>query len=81
MARVLNEVQRLHIYKKLFPKLWVGHTAGEGNLASDDASRGKFKELALFCSQVGMKARRVKLPPSVEKFVSDVWSSVSDPEH
>ena len=76
MARVLAEVQRLEIYTKLKGHLLVAHTAGEGNLASDDASRGKFGELATYCSQVGMRARRVDLPQTVNDFVDAVWDSL-----
>ena len=54
----------------------MAHTAGEGNLGSDDASRGKFDLLAKYCSQVGTRARRVELPPAVEGFVAKVWAAV-----
>ena len=72
MARVLAAIQALPVYKKMKGKMVVAHTAGEGNLASDDASRGKFDELARYCTQVGAKPRQMVLTPEVWDFLGGV---------
>ena len=64
-ARVLSAIQDPMIYQQLKSKLVVAHTAGEGNLASDDCSRGKFDELAQYCAQVGVKPRKLELSAAV----------------
>ena len=78
MSRVLTVIQELKIYKKLYTSLVVAHTAGEGNLASDDASRGEFELLHRYCSQVGTKARKVDVPQTAWDFLYDVWESVKE---
>ena len=76
MARVLSAIQGLVIYQQLKSKLVVAHTAGEGNLASDDCSRGKFDELAQYCAQVGVKPRQLELSAAVWSFLGDVKTAL-----
>ena len=76
MARVLSAIQSLVPYQQLKSKLVVAHTAGEGNLASDDCSRGKFDELAQYCAQVGIKPRQLELSAAVWSFLGEVKTAL-----
>ena len=76
MARVLSSIQGLVPYQQLKLKLVVAHTAGEGNLASDDCSRGEFNELAQYCAQVGVKPRQLELSAAVWSFLGEVKTAL-----
>ena len=72
MARVLSAIQSLVPYQQLKSKVVVSHTAGEGNLASDDCSRGKFDELGQYYAPVGIKPRQLELSAAVWSFLGEV---------
>ena len=79
MSRVLSVVQKLTQYQKFKSRLSVAHTYGEGNGASDCSSRGKFKQLGLYCAQIGVRARQLSIKSQVEDFLEDVrleWDSL-----
>ena len=46
---------------------------------SDDTSRGKYEDLGLYCSQVGVNARQIDLPEEAWNFVgavvNNLWES------
>ena len=51
----------LHEWQSLKSSLLVAHTYGEGNFASDCASRQRFEDIAQFCSQLNIQPRLVIL--------------------
>jgi hypothetical protein len=50
----------------------VEHVYGDGNPAADMASRGRFRDLALLCAQLGVHAERVPVPAAAMAFLASV---------
>jgi hypothetical protein len=50
----------------------VEHLYGDGNPAADMASRGRFRDLALLCAQLGVHAERVPVPAAATAFLASV---------
>ena len=71
MQHIHHAMTQLPEYARLHEFVVAGHEWGEGNIFSDAGSRGREDKLVELCELLGMRAKKITLPPEVVQFVDN----------